>query len=145
MKLKRSVFTFKNWENMHPFFREFTSIFAAADIKMHYCCVHVCFVPVRLVCDVVSTWFSNHMLFCPFYNWPILFSPWINCLSMGVDWFCDIWSQIIFAKSKRQGKFGKILTNIVEIWTPDHIVGKQALYQLCYACLMNKSKHFAYC
>ncbi len=55
------------------------------DKWMHYCCVHVCFVPVRLVCDVVSTRFSNHMLYRPFYNCPILFSPWINCLSMGVD------------------------------------------------------------
>jgi len=87
-------------------------------------------------CDVVSTWFSNHMLFCPFYNWPILFSPWINCLPMGVDWFCDTWSQITFAKSKKQGKFWKILTKLVEIWTSDHIVGKQALYQSCYDCLL---------
>jgi hypothetical protein len=30
----------------------------------------------------------------------------------------------------------------VEIWTPDHIVGKQALYQLCYVCLINFSEHF---
>ena len=110
---------------------------------MRYCCVHVCFVHGRFVCDVVSTLFSNHMLICPFHNWPILFSPWINCLSMSVDWFCDIWSQITFAKSKGQGKFWKILIILVEIWTPDHIIGKQALYQLCYACLVNLSKHFA--
>jgi len=47
-----------------------------------------------------------------------------------------MWSQITYGKSKRQVKFWKILTILVDICTPDHIVGKQALFQLCYACLV---------
>ena len=35
-----------------------------------------------------------------------------------------------------QVKLWKILTILIEIQTPDHIVGKQALKQLCYACMV---------